>query len=174
MAVSGKTKKELIEEIKALKSRVKELERSEAERMKVEQALKKTQDVPLEDVVCVSDINIEWKRDEGLCTFEKLPVAMMPSSFIHRSGNPMDFPRLGADVMGVQPSPSETMFFLFFTGRSSKYLHIEASRPTSSRLVRDSFTASRSYLANSGLPHFLQTVCIVSASCFSPQAEHSR
>ena len=77
MAVSGKTKKELIEEIKALKLRVKELEQREAERIKAEQIPSETQDVPLEEGVCVSDINIEWKPDKGLCTFEKLPVAMM-------------------------------------------------------------------------------------------------
>jgi len=74
MAVSGKTKKELIEEISALKSRLKQLEHNE---VRLRQTTKKTQDVPVEEGICVSDINIEWKPDKGLCTFEKLPVVMM-------------------------------------------------------------------------------------------------
>ncbi len=74
MAVSGKTKKELIEEISALKSRLKQLEHNEP---RLRQTTKKTQGVPVEEGICVSDINIEWKPDEGLCTFEKLPIAMM-------------------------------------------------------------------------------------------------
>ena len=73
MAVSGKTKKELIEEIRALKSRLKQLEHNEP---RLRQTTQKTQGVPVEEI-CVSDINIEWKPDKGLCTFEKLPVAMM-------------------------------------------------------------------------------------------------
>src|SRR4030042_6032294 len=87
----------------------------------------------------------------------KLPVGIMPSSLTQRSGTPISTPRRGVGVRGVQPSPRVTTFLLLFTGRSSQYLHMVDSLPTSSRRVTASLAASRSYRANSGLPPFVQT-----------------
>jgi len=82
MKDQSKTKQALIQELASLRQRIAELEQSESGR-KLTEGEKQQHVVGLKgksftpSKIQVSGINVAWNADNGTCTFEDLPVAMM-------------------------------------------------------------------------------------------------
>jgi hypothetical protein len=63
----------------------------------------------------------------------KVPVGFMPSSFTQSSPTPTSRAAFGTGIIGVKPSPMDTIDASSRTGSSSRYRHIVgARRPMSS------------------------------------------
>jgi hypothetical protein len=69
MKDEDKTKEQLTSELVELRQRLTELEKSES--------LPSKPPLSADERIQVSGVDIGWKADRGLCTFEDLPVAMM-------------------------------------------------------------------------------------------------
>ena len=81
MKDQSKTKQELIEELVILRDKVAELEGSKSDlspkKKEGKKAGEKVEKTSGPNTIRVLGINITWEPDQGICTFQDLPVAMM-------------------------------------------------------------------------------------------------